>query len=377
MKILQISFHTAPFTGLGNNDSGGMSLYIEEITKLISKGNQVHILTGERREDFQKTNLIFKSFNLFDASESMDAKEGFLDQFINHLTTYVEKEKFDVIHAHYWLSGLAAKAISQQFKIPFVFTAHSLGVFRPGYNKERTDCEKIIMNSANIVSASSEYEKKLIIDSYGVDNLKIKYISPGVNQELFSIDNEIKRENIFLSIGRVQSQKGQMETIKFLNSFRKVEKDFKCYFIGGPSGSFGDEYYKELTDLINSFNLEDNVEFIGSLSQQSICTYLNKAKLLIHTSQFETFGLVALEANAMGVPVLTTNLGSLKEIVEHKKNGYIAEDIQNIDSINFVRQLLQDEYFFTDLSKRSIRKASYFSWEKTAAKLVDSYVSIS
>lgn len=80
------------------------------------------------------------------------------------------------------------------------------------------------MNSANIVSASSEYEKELIINSYGVDNLKIKYISPGVNQELFSIDNEIKRENIFLSIGRVQSQKGQMETIKFLNSFRKVEK---------------------------------------------------------------------------------------------------------------------------------------------------------
>lgn len=103
--------------------------------------------------------------------------------------------------------------------------------------------------------------------------------------------------------------------------------------------------------MINSFNLEDNVEFIGTLSQQSICTYLNKAKLLIHTSQFETFGLVALEANAMGVPVLTTNLGSLKEIVEHKKNGYIAEDIQNIDSINFVRQLLQDEYFLQIFQK--------------------------
>lgn len=377
MKILQVSFHTAPFTDLGNNDSGGMSLYIEEITKLISNSNQVHVLTGEKREDFQKTNLIFKSFNLFDASESMDAKEGYLDHFIKNLTTYVDKEKFDVIHAHYWLSGLAAKSISQQFKIPFVFTAHSLGVFRPGYNKERTDCEKIIMNSANIVSASSEYEKELIINSYGIDNLKIKYVSPGVNQEMFSIDNEIKRENIFLSIGRVQSQKGQMETIKFLNSFRKVENDFKCFFIGGPSGSSGEEYFKELTDMINSCNLEDNVEFIGSLSQQSICTYLNKAKLLIHTSQFETFGLVALEANAMGVPVLTTNLGSLKEIVEHKKNGFIAEDIKNIDSINFVKQLIQDENFFTDFSKRSIRKASNFSWENTAAKFVDEYVSIS
>ena len=136
------------------------------------------------------------------------------------------------------MSGLIAKEISNEFDIPFVFTSHSLGVFLDGYNKERVDCEKIVMTSSDLVTASSEFENMLIADTYKVDENKIKKIIPGVDREIFSPDLSVRRENIFLSIGRIQEQKGQLQTLKFLHNFRKIVNDFRCIFIGGPSGKY-------------------------------------------------------------------------------------------------------------------------------------------
>jgi glycosyltransferase involved in cell wall biosynthesis len=161
--------------------------------------------------------------------------------------------------------------------------------------------------------------------------------------EIFTPDSTIKRENIFLSIGRIQEQKGQIETIKFLDNFRKVENNFLCYFIGGPSGKSGREYLEELIQTVKDLNLESHIEFLDNLTQEQIIRdLLNKSKLLIHTSKFETFGLVAAEANAMGVPVLTTNSGSVLEIVESNKNGYYSESLIDGNVNNFVKELLNN-----------------------------------
>ena len=202
------------------------------------------------------------------------------------------------------MSGLVAKEISNELNIPFIFTSHSLGVFLDGYNKERVDCEKIVMTSSNIVTASSVFEAMLITDTYKIDESKIKKVTPGVDKDIFFPDPSVKKENIFLSIGRIQEQKGQLQILEFLNNFRKIENDFKCIFIGGPSGKYGEEYLLELKRTVKDYNLEKHVEFLDNLPQTKIVELLNKSKLLIHTSQFETFGLVAIEANTMGVPVL-------------------------------------------------------------------------
>ena len=138
----------------------------------------------------------------------------YLQEFKNKLEESLDLKSFDVIHAHYWLSGLVAKEISNELNIPFIFTSHSLGVFLDGYNKERVDCEKIVMTSSNLVTASSEFENMLISDTYKVDENKIKKITPGVDREIFSPDLSVKKENIFLSIGRIQEQKGQLQTIR-------------------------------------------------------------------------------------------------------------------------------------------------------------------
>ena len=373
MNILQISFHTSPFGSFGKFDSGGLNVYVQQISKQLSNENNVTVVTAEKAENFKSDNLYFYSLDLFEPALSVDDKEIHLQEFKIKLEENFELENFDIIHAHYWLSGLVAKQISEEKNIPYVFSSHSLGVFLEGYNKERVDCEKMVMTSSNFVTASSHYEHVMISENYKIDENKIKKITPGLDRKIFFPDLNLPRENIFLSIGRIQEQKRQLETIKFLNNFRKVDSNFLCYFIGGPSGKSGDDYLAKLKESVKEFNLESHVEFLGNLPQTKIKDFMNKSKLLIHTSQYETFGLVAIEANSMGVPILSINTGSLIEIIENNKNGYFAEDFMDNHANNFVKDLLNDDDYFNNVMNQCIQKSKKYNWEVTADSLLKTY----
>ncbi len=373
MNILQLSFHASPFSEIGKNDGGGMSVYVQQISKHLSEKNNVTVVTGEKAESFKDKNLEFISLDIFEPELNVEDKEIHLQEFKNKLEEFLELKSFDVIHAHYWLSGLVAKEISNELNIPFIFTSHSLGVFLDGYNKERVDCEKIVMTSSNLVTTSSVFETMLIGDTYKIDENKIKKIIPGVDKKIFIPDSSVEKENIILSIGRIQKQKGQIQTLEFLNNFKKIEKDFKCYFIGGPSGKNGNEYLNELKQSVEEFNLNTQVEFLDNLPQTEIIDLFKKAKLMIHTSQFETFGLVAIEANAMGVPVLTTNNGSLMEIIENNKNGYLSDSLLDGNVNNFVNNLFNDDTKYEEISSSCIEKSKKYDWVKTTNELESLY----
>ena len=373
MNILQLSFHASPFSEIGKNDGGGMSVYVQQISKHLSEKQNVTVVTGEKAMSFKDKNLEFISLDIFQPELNVEDKEIHLQEFKNKLEESIDLKSFDVIHAHYWLSGLIAKEISNELNLPFIFTSHSLGVFLDGYNKERVDCEKIVMTSSNLVTTSSVFETMLIGDTYKIDENKIKKIIPGVDKKIFIPDSSIEKENIILSIGRIQKQKGQIQTLEFLNNFKKIEKDFKCYFIGGPSGKNGNEYLNDLKQSVEEFNLNTYVEFLDNLPQTEIIDLFKKAKLLIHTSQFETFGLVAIEANAMGVPVLTTNNGSLMEIIENNKNGYLSESLLDRNVNNFVNNLFNDNAKYEEISSSCIEKSKKYDWVKTAHELESLY----
>jgi len=229
------------------------------------------------------------------------------------------------------------------------------------------------MNSSDVITTSSLFEEEMILENYNADSNKLKKITPGVDIEIFTPDTTIKRENIFLSIGRIQEQKRQIDTIKFLDNFRKVENNFMCYFIGGPSGKSGSEYLEELIQTVEDLNLESHIEFLDTLTQEEIKELLNKSKLLIHTSKFETFGLVAAEANAMGVPVLTTNSGSLSEIVENNKNGYYSENLIDGNVNIFVKDLLNNNKKFNEIMLNCFEKSNAYNWANTATKIENLY----
>ncbi len=373
MNILQLAFHTSPFSVVGKNDGGGMSVYVQQISKHLSENHSITVVTGEKADNFKDKNLEFISLNIFEPELNVEDKEIYLQEFKNKLEEFLDLNSFDVIHAHYWLSGLVARQISNELNIPFIFTSHSLGIFLDGYNKERVDCEKIVMTSTNLVTASSVFETMLIADTYKIDENKIEKITPGVDREIFIPDLSVEKENIILSIGRIQEQKGQLQTLKFLNNFKKIQNDFKCYFVGGPSGKHGNEYLEELNQTVKDFNLDKHVKFLDDLPQTEIIELFKKAKLLIHTSKFETFGLVAIEANTMGVPVLTTNNGSLMEIIENNKNGYLSEDLIDANVNNFVNNLFNDVTKYEEIFLSCIEKSKKYDWVKTANELESLY----
>ena len=373
MNILQISFHTAPMNSLGVNDGGGLNVYVEAISKELAKENMVHILTGEQAKNVNRKNLKLNSFNLFSTQENTDEKKKFLDEFIEKTFQYIEEHDIDVIHAHYWLSGLVAKKVKEKYKIPFIFTSHSLGVFVQENNLTRIRAEQEIFNVADKITASSIFEKENLLNRYGVDKLKIHTVTPGLNKKIFKAHRGEKRNNTILSVGRIQKQKGQLHILDLFKSLQYRIKGLELVFVGGPSGSAGESYLNKMKNRIEELRIEEEVQFAGSLSQKKLVKLMRKSKLLIHSAENETFGLVAIEAHRLGVPVLSTNQGSFKELISNNENGLVAKSFDDVQVYNFIIKLFEDADYRSQLINSSVKNSLEFNWEFTAQNLNKAY----
>ena len=376
MNILQISYHTSPMNSLGVNDGGGLNVYVEAISKELAKDNTVHIITGEEAKNINKKNLKLSSFNLFSNQSNIYEKKDFLDEFINKTFQYIEEHEIDVVHAHYWLSGLVAKEIQQKYKIPFIFTSHSLGVFVQENGLERIRAEKEIFNSADKITASSKFEKDNLLNRYGVDKLKIHITTPGLDKKIFKAYRGEKRNNTILSVGRIQKQKGQLQTLDLFKSLQHRIKGLELIFVGGPSGVDGDAYLTKMKNRIEELKIEEEVKFLGSLSQKKLVKLMKKAKLLIHSAESETFGLVAIEAHRLGVPVLSTNQGSFKEIISNNENGLVAKSFDDVQVYDFIIKLFEDDEYTSQVINNAVKNSLVFNWEITAENLRKAYKNI-
>lgn len=376
MNILQISYHTSPMNSLGVNDGGGLNVYVEAISKELAKDNTVHIITGEEAKNINKKNLKLSSFNLFSNQSNIYEKKEFLDEFINKTFQYIEEHEIDVVHAHYWLSGLVAKEIQQKYKIPFIFTSHSLGVFVQENGLDRISAEKEIFNIADKITASSKFEKDNLLNRYGVDKLKIHITTPGLDKKIFKAYRGVKRNNTILSVGRIQKQKGQLQTLDLFKSLQYRIKGLELIFVGGPSGVDGDAYLTKMKNRIEELKIEEEVQFLGSLSQKKLVKLMKKSTLLIHSAESETFGLVAIEAHRLGVPVLSTNQGSFKEIISNNENGLVAKSFDDVQVYDFIIKLFEDDKYRSQVINNAVKNSLVFNWEITAENLKKAYKSI-
>jgi len=373
MNILQISFHTAPMNSLGVNDGGGLNVYVEAISKELAKDNTVHILTGEQAKNINKKNLKLNSLNLFSTNENTNEKKKFLDEFIEKTFQYIEEHDIDVIHAHYWLSGLVAKKVKEKYKIPFIFTSHSLGVFVQENNLGRISSEQEIFNAADKITASSIFEKENLLTRYGVDKLKIHIVTPGLNKKIFKAYRGEKRNNTILSVGRIQKQKGQLQTLDLFKSLQYRIKGLELVFVGGPSGADGESYLNKMKNRIEELRIEEEVKFVGSLSQKKLVKLMRKSKLLIHSAENETFGLVAIEAHRLGVPVLSMNQGSFKELISNNENGLVAKSFDDVQVYDFIIKLFEDAEYRSQVINSAVKNSLVFNWEITAENLKKAY----
>jgi D-inositol-3-phosphate glycosyltransferase len=372
MNVLIISYHTSPFGEVGLNDSGGLNTYLANTAKFLSEKSNLTIVTGEVSDNFSSKNKKLLSQQLFEKEALMEEKINLREEFEANLETYIEFSNIDIVHSHYWLSGLIGDKISKKYNIPHIFTAHSYGEFLQLDTYLRTKSEKNIIQNATRVTVSSKYEESLLAKKYDCKVNNISTITPGLDKELF-FKKENGRSNKILSIGRIQEQKGQKEIIKLFEIIEKQIPDTELCFIGGPSGNDGREYLDQLKHYVVSQNLEDKVKFVGALSPEEIAKQLNSSKLLVHNSQFETFGLVAIEANACGIPVVSSNTNTLSEIIENDINGYLSDSLFDEGVIDFILKVLSSESYFENVSDQSVKAVEKFNWETTADKIYELY----
>jgi D-inositol-3-phosphate glycosyltransferase len=373
MKILHISYHTSPFSKqLGNNDAGGLNVYIKNILENLNDEDiQVTVITGEKSEPLEENNLKFSTYSLFQETASINEKILLLPEFIELVTEFVNVNQIDLIHAHYWLSGLVAKEIKSKFGIPFIFTAHSYGKFIDE-DSNRITSEYEILSKADLVTSSSKFEYNFLNQNYETQEQKLRIVYPGVNVDLFK-PTSTKKENTLLVVGRIQPQKGQINTLKLFHKLHMLSPDLKLNFVGGPSGNDGKEYLKTIENEIEQTGLKNNVQFLNSATQEQLINEYNKAKIVVHASQYETFGLIALEANACGVPVVSINQGPLKETIENGQNGYIAESFEDENLILFCKNILSDSEYQSKTQINCLNVAKQYDWKNTAKQLKEIY----
>lgn len=397
MKICLISLHSCPYSSLGGNGSGGMSVYLKELTSGLTgyPGVNVNIFTRaltplcvEAKDVSPQIRVIQLGAGPNRPVDRTDLYR-YIPEFSDNMINFIrqEEERYDIIHSHYWLSGLAGIAIKTKLEIPLVHTYHTLGfmkqrVLREREHRCRANSEQHLALFSDFIISPSLEEKETLIKKYGIPSSKVAVVYPGVNTRLFypagnsGILREVKRgENdlVLLYVGRIEPVKGLLNLVKALNFLRgknpSLFKKVRVLLIGGGNNEeemSANEEVRRIKEMSDRKGLRDKFNFLGSVDHLQLRKYYSAADALVVPSLYESFGLVAVEALACGTPVIASRIGQLKAIVREGKNGF---SFPPHDPFSLCRSI---ERFYNERdrlwSRGAIRKdvMRRFSWDNTA-----------
>jgi D-inositol-3-phosphate glycosyltransferase len=397
MKICTISFHSCPYSSLGGNGSGGMSVYLRELTSGLVEypGVSVDIITRAQNPVCVETKDISSQIRVIQLKggpeHPIDRKNlyAFIPEFAGNLEEYIHRQKkdYDIIHSHYWLSGLAGGYIKQKLGLPFVHTYHTLGFMkgRMAGQKEhvdREDSERYLARISDLIISPSSEERDSLVKEYGILPAKVKVVYPGVNPRLFyPVGNRsiLKKDGfgpedfVLLFVGRIEPIKGLMSVIDALAVLMEKNpalfEKTKLLVIGGGKkrGELNaNEEVSRIRKAIERHGLRNRVMFLGSVGQAQLRKYYSAADALVVPSLYESFGLVTVEALACGTPVLVSRVGKLRSIVKEGKSGFsFCPD----DPVSLWRGIEKLSIHRSRLwSRASIREdvIRRFSWDTTA-----------
>jgi D-inositol-3-phosphate glycosyltransferase len=289
---------------------------------------------------------------------------------------------YDIVHSHYWISGLLGLIIKNNYEIPLVHTSHSLGIakYRGTGKKETTrlHAEKNILRKADTVIATTTNEKNLI-ESFAGPKANVVVSSIGVNRDIFYPYARKKRQSVpvFSFAGRLEETKG---IVTLLNAFNKlntqINEDIKLIVAGGDEDEVDlttfEPKKKELKEAVRG--IEDKVMFVGSKTQEELADIFNRSTAVVVPSYYESFGMVAAEAQACGTPVIASVVGGLQNVVSDGYTGIHVEPKNPDHLLKAMSILSKDIYLAKELGKQA---ADYshkaFNWEKIAKQMNMTY----
>ncbi len=409
MNVAMISYHTCPLATLGGKDTGGMNVYVRDLTLELGRmGIHVDVFTRSQDEhvphvlhDLGYGNRVVHVPAGPETPLPRQELAGYIPEFVRGIERFVEDKglHYDIIHSHYWMSGLAAESLSECWGgTPIVQMFHTLGemknrVARSDAEREgayRLDGERRVLARVNRVIAATPAEQAQLEWLYKADMSKVVVIPPGVDvRHFYPIPVDEARQFIGLSpsarmilfVGRIEPLKGLDTLIKAVACLRvkDLSEPVNLAVIGGDPDAAPEEMSSEMTriqKICDDLTVGKMVAFLGKRSQDTLPYYYSAAEVVVMPSHYESFGMVALEAMACGTPVIASQVGGLAFLVQDGVTGYHVADGDDEGMCKELTILLGDTSLRKSLGKNAAAYAQNYAWDKIATQIVGVYSDI-
>jgi D-inositol-3-phosphate glycosyltransferase len=391
LKIAMLSVHSSPIGALGTKDTGGMSVYVREVAKeLGNRGHLVDIYTRLNGSGQKQIAQLYDNVRLIHlkAGDNGHMNKLALYGHLEELEGFRNSESvdYDLIHSHYWLSGMVGSWAQERWEVPHVFMFHTVGAVKnstAGSEKEpelRTAIEKHLARKCDRILVATDRERDHLVQHYGACPEAIGVVPCGVNLDLFRpLDKAAARqqlgfaqdESIVLYVGRFAPVKGidrLMEAIAHLQHYQRL----RLVIVGGDGD--GAPEYKSLRRLAQKLSIQDSVTFIGRIEQGGLPPYYSAADVLAVPSHYESFGLVALESLASGTPVVATRVGAMESILKRGETGHVVNNGSSRSLADGIETFISRPHA---PSADEVRASVFrFSWANVASAMIDEYATV-
>jgi D-inositol-3-phosphate glycosyltransferase len=394
-RVAVLSLHTSPLVQPGTGDGGGLNVHVLETgRRLADRGVQVDVFTRASAPRQSPTVHVHPGLAVHHveagprAPVPKEALPGLLDHLVGAVGSHVRDRlggrSYDLLHAHYWLSGIAGSALAEQWGTPLVMSFHTLGAVKneslaPGDEPEpaiRLAGEERLLDEADRIAVSICGEARDLHRRYGVSGERLVVVPPGVDPRTFRpVDGVTSRaggtDPLLLFVGRLQPLKGPDVAVRTLAEVRRRFPAARLLVVGGVSGRNGSRTGPgELRRLADELDVADAVDFAPAQPQETLADLYREADLVLVPSRTESFGLVALEAQACGTPVVAANVGGLREIV---RGGRLVDGHGPSDHAEAVVALLADRAAHRSAAASALAAAEGVTWDRTVDRMLAVY----
>ncbi len=393
-----VSVHASPLGDLGRGENGGMNLSIRRLCEgLATRGIPSDVFIRRDDPGAPAEELICSGSRLvrLDAGPARplpkEAVLGHLPQFTTALLGHAESERRDyrLVHSHYWLSGWVARRAVQRWSVPWVHSFHTLARTKaaaglPG-DPVRSEVEAVLARTADRLVAGSTEEERDLVALYGTDPDKVCVVPLGVDMEEFAARPlggvrerlGLQGRRVVLYVGRLERLKGADTLIEALAELHASPAfdDVHTVLVGADSGD-GERQAEHprgergrLEDMATELGVRDHVTFAGALPHAELADLYALAEVCVVPSRTETFGLVALEAQASGTPVVAAAVGGLLDIVEDGVTGALVRGRDPRDFAAALARVLSDGALRLRLGEAARERAQQFTWARSVDRL--------